>query len=85
MSHKLAFSYQGVSRTINSAKNGKTYVFTELWVQIPSAPYPQKIDVFGAFNKPAGNYVCPLDFVIKDSRLTCQLLLDQAQPVEHKG
>lgn len=70
----------GLTRSFTS-KAGNVVSLFEVYVTLPSSPYPQKIDVFGDAVA-AGFYDVPLTVDIYNGRLTASLDFKKAKPLE---
>lgn len=70
----------GSYRTVN-AKDGRTHVFTDVYIFPNGSPYPEKFQHYGKIDLPAGEYLAPLRLEVRNERLTCQIDFANAKAV----
>lgn len=78
----LKVHVSGVKKEFTS-KAGKLVRLFEVYVFLPSSPYPEKIDVFGDAI-PAGQYAVPIKLDVYNGRLSVNLDFKQAKVLEDK-
>lgn len=73
----------GEVRTVISRKDGRKHSFSTVFVFTnPSLPYPEKVQVYGALELPAGLYEVPLALNVNNERLGVSLDFSKAEPIE---
>lgn len=70
----------GASRSITSKKDGKTHVFTDVFI-FNDGPYPEKVQVYGNVPLPVGEYLCPAVIYARNERLEVRLDFSKAKQV----
>ncbi|AXH73051.1 MAG: single-stranded DNA-binding protein [Inoviridae sp.] len=78
----LKVHVSGVTKEFTSKAGNPVRLF-EVYVFLPSSPYPEKIDVFGD-PVPAGEYAVPLKIDVYNGRLSANLDFKQAKVLENK-